>query len=75
MKEGLTQVQLADSVNLSSTAIAMLERGERRPSWDTVLALCRVLNVKCTAFTEAEAAEPPPPRHKPHRRRPPKPRG
>jgi transcriptional regulator with XRE-family HTH domain len=53
--KGLTQVQLADLADMSSNAVAMLERGERRPSWDTVLALCRVLKVQCTAFTEGAA--------------------
>jgi len=42
---GLTQQQLADIAGLTSTAVAMIERGERSPNLDTAARLCWALDV------------------------------
>ena len=42
---GLTQQQLADITELSVTAVAMIERGERGPNLDTAARLCWALDV------------------------------
>jgi DNA-binding XRE family transcriptional regulator len=42
---GLTQQELADIAGLTSTAVAMIERGERLPNLDTVARLCWALDV------------------------------
>jgi len=41
---GLTQQQLADIAELTVTAVAMIERGERTPSLDTAARLCWALD-------------------------------
>jgi DNA-binding XRE family transcriptional regulator len=42
---GLTQQQLADIAELTVTAVAMIERGERAPNLDTAARLCWALDV------------------------------
>jgi DNA-binding XRE family transcriptional regulator len=42
---GLTQQELADIAGLTSTAVAMIERGERSPNLDTAARLCWALDV------------------------------
>ena len=42
---GLTQQRLADIADLTVTAVAMAERGERAPSLDTAMRLCWALDV------------------------------
>jgi DNA-binding XRE family transcriptional regulator len=44
-KLGLTQQQLANIAELTVTAVAMLERGERVPNLDTAARLCWALDV------------------------------
>jgi DNA-binding XRE family transcriptional regulator len=41
---GLTQQQLADIAELTVTAVAMIERGERAPNLDTAARLCWALD-------------------------------
>lgn len=41
----LTQEQLAERAGLTSTAVAMIERGERSPSLDTAARLCWALDM------------------------------
>jgi DNA-binding XRE family transcriptional regulator len=41
---GLTQQQLADIADLTVTAVAMIERGERAPNLDTAARLCWALD-------------------------------
>ncbi|MBA4067626.1 MAG: hypothetical protein C0501_28760 [Isosphaera sp.] len=41
----LTQQQLADHAQLTVTAVAMIERGERSPNLDTAARLCWALDV------------------------------
>lgn len=42
---GLTQQELADIAELTVTAVAMIERGERVPNLDTAARLCWALDV------------------------------
>lgn len=42
---GLTQQELAEIAGLTSTAVAMIERGERSPNLDTAARLCWALDV------------------------------
>jgi DNA-binding XRE family transcriptional regulator len=42
---GLTQQRLADIAELTVTAVAMIERGERAPNLDTAARLCWALDV------------------------------
>lgn len=42
---GLTQQELADIAELTVTAVAMIERGERVPNLDTAVRLCWALDV------------------------------
>jgi DNA-binding XRE family transcriptional regulator len=42
---GLTQQQLADVAELTVTAVAMIERGERAPNLDTAARLCWALDL------------------------------
>jgi transcriptional regulator with XRE-family HTH domain len=51
---GLTQQALADRAELHRESLAKIERGERIPGWDTVLALAKALGVPCTAFVGPE---------------------
>lgn len=64
---GLSQKQLADKTGMVTDFISRLERGERSPSWETVLALCAALGVECTAFTVAPKDEPAPQRGRPRK--------
>jgi DNA-binding XRE family transcriptional regulator len=41
---GLTQQQLAELAELTATAVAMIERGERSPNLDTATRLCWALD-------------------------------
>jgi transcriptional regulator with XRE-family HTH domain len=64
---GLTQEQLAERAGMAWRTITHLEGGDRKPTWETVLALCQALGVDCGEFTR----EPTSP-HEPRRGRPPK---
>ena len=44
LKQGLTQDQLAYFAGLTTTAVAMIERGERTPSLETAAKLCWALD-------------------------------
>jgi transcriptional regulator with XRE-family HTH domain len=62
----LSLKELAERAGLTSDAIVKLESGARKPSWETVLALARVLGVDCTAFqTVPETDVPTRPRGRP----------
>lgn len=45
----VTQQQLADIADLTVTAVAMIERGERAPNLDTAARLCWALDVAAGA--------------------------
>jgi transcriptional regulator with XRE-family HTH domain len=47
---GLSQAELAERAGMHRFGVAKIERGERVPGWDTVLALGKALGVPCTAF-------------------------
>jgi transcriptional regulator with XRE-family HTH domain len=64
-EEGLTQVELAAAAGLHRFAVAKLEVGSRQPTWATVQALARALDVEVTAFVIA----PPPEAEKPSRQK------
>src|SRR5207247_6889251 len=44
-RAGITQQHLAETAQLSVTGLAMIERGERRPSLDTATRICWALDV------------------------------
>jgi transcriptional regulator with XRE-family HTH domain len=48
--KGLSQKELADSAEVTQAAVAHWEAGKKIPAFDSVLALCAALGVKCTAF-------------------------
>jgi transcriptional regulator with XRE-family HTH domain len=54
-----TRHELAARSGVHRQTIAMLEAGERVPSWDTVQALARALGVSVTAFETQPDATPP----------------
>jgi transcriptional regulator with XRE-family HTH domain len=49
---GLTQPELADRAGMNRFGIAKLEQGVTKPSWDTVVALCKALGVSCDSFLQ-----------------------
>lgn len=65
----MTQQELADATGLSLGALRHLEQGLRGPTWDSVVRLCRVLNVTSEVFMppkdEATTHEPPPAKGRP----------
>src|SRR2546429_9211786 len=67
-KAGLTQPALADLAGMNRFGIAKLEQGVTKPSWETVVALCKTLGVSCDAFMQAPSQQ-----HEPKRGRPSKP--
>src|SRR5438045_3291880 len=64
---GLSQPQLAGRVGMHKDALARLERGERLPSWPTVLALAEALGVNTDAFAQQPAEQAPPGRGRPRK--------
>lgn len=59
-KLGLSQEQLADESELHRNAIGLVERGERSPSLDTVLAIAKGLRMQpsdLVALLEQELAK------------------
>ena len=66
---GLTQKQLAERAELHYMTLVKLERGERVPSWETVVQVSRVLGCSCEAFlTPATNPEPETRRGRPPKR-------
>lgn len=57
---GLTQAALAEMAQMQSSVLARLERGEREPTWPTVLKLADALGVTPDAFTEDDSDDKPP---------------
>ncbi len=45
LSHGLTQVQMANKLNISPSAIGMYEQGRRKPDSDMLTKICRVFNV------------------------------
>jgi transcriptional regulator with XRE-family HTH domain len=52
---GWTQRQLAAAAGVTAAAVKALEQGRNKPTWDTVVALCRALDVRPDAFAQAPA--------------------
>jgi transcriptional regulator with XRE-family HTH domain len=50
----MTQTELAERAAMHRQAIAKLELGTNRPTWDSVQALARALGVSCEAFMVEE---------------------
>ena len=44
-EKALTQKQLADAMHVSCSLIGHIERGSRKPSLETLVSLCKVLNI------------------------------
>jgi transcriptional regulator with XRE-family HTH domain len=65
--KGLIQKELAERAGMTPDGIVKLESGARRPTWETVLALCQALNAEVGEF-----AKEPTNQHEPRRGRPPK---
>jgi transcriptional regulator with XRE-family HTH domain len=78
---GLTLAQLAEATGLHLQSLSRLERGEREPTWETVLKLSKALRWPTDAFlTESELADrgpldPPPAEEPPAPKRTRKPKG
>src|SRR5262245_5435492 len=64
---GLTQQQLAERAGMAWRTITHLEGGDRKPTWETVLALGVALGVDCGEFAKEPRTRP-----EPRRGRPPK---
>lgn len=64
---GLTQKELAERIGVTIDGLAKLERGERKPGWETVVALCDALNVSCDTFRTPPAVAETAPRGRPRK--------
>jgi transcriptional regulator with XRE-family HTH domain len=53
----LSRVELAERAGLAPDAIASLEQGRRKPTWETVQALCRALGVSSETFRDDQVGE------------------
>jgi transcriptional regulator with XRE-family HTH domain len=62
---GLTQADLAKLTGLTTDGIAKLERGDRGPTWETVVSLCKALRVEVGEFAKEPAERPAPRRGRP----------
>jgi transcriptional regulator with XRE-family HTH domain len=50
----MTLAELSDRAGLHLQSLARLERGERSPAWETVLALAEALGVTPNDFLEGQ---------------------
>jgi transcriptional regulator with XRE-family HTH domain len=62
---GLTQKQLAAKAGMALGGLNKLEQGINKPSFESVLAICKALGVDCTAFNEPPAGREPSGRGRP----------
>lgn len=53
----MTQAQLAEKIGVAQTFVGLIERGERQPSIETLVALADVFNVEVDRLLK-ENAEP-----------------
>lgn len=58
-KNGLTQIELAKKIGVSSSTIAMYEVGEREPSIETLDKMCEVFNVDMDTLCGRTSAKKP----------------
>jgi len=63
--KGWTQTQLAGQAGLTLDGLSRIERANRMPSWETVVALAEALGVTCEAFTQPPAGREPSGRGRP----------
>jgi transcriptional regulator with XRE-family HTH domain len=72
LREGksLTQKELAERTGLTTDGVAKLERSERSPTWETVIALCRALGAEPSDFAREPAAQSEPRRGRPRKAAP-----
>jgi transcriptional regulator with XRE-family HTH domain len=66
---GDTLASLSARAGLHLQSLARIERGEREPTWRTVVALAKALGVTTDSFLAEEPADPPPEPEKPKRRK------
>lgn len=57
--QGLSRQELADKAGMKVGGIRDLEQGRRKPTWETVIAIAKALDVDCTAFLEEPILDPP----------------
>jgi transcriptional regulator with XRE-family HTH domain len=58
MQAGLSRKELAARAGLQSEAgLRDLEQGRRRPSWETVVALCKALGITSDSFLQRPTGE------------------
>lgn len=50
--KGLSQKWIADQLSVGKGAYSMYERGENRPSYQTVERLCEILNISITDISD-----------------------
>src|SRR5260370_37706096 len=55
---GLSLKEMAERAGVTPDAIVKLESGNRKPGWETVIALADALGVECTAFLQEAAPAP-----------------
>jgi transcriptional regulator with XRE-family HTH domain len=53
----LTQEQAAEEAHLNPKYLGQVERGEKRPSFEAIMALAKALNVSPAAFFDFEREE------------------
>ena len=68
--KGLTQTELAARTGLTTDGIAKLERSDRGPTWETVIALCQALGVAVGEFAKEPSALPASRRGRPRKSEP-----
>lgn len=66
-EKGLTRDELADLAGIKATAVRDMEQGAYSPNWETVVALCKALEVGCQAFMQEPAKAPPVGRGRPRK--------
>lgn len=64
----LTQGHLAELAAMSKAGVTHLERGIRKPSWETIQKLAAALGVDVKAFLEPAADVPAPGRGRPRKK-------
>lgn len=71
---GMSKYRLAELAGLSWQGVALLEKGDREPSWDTVVRISLALGVSCEEFIDRgftlPESTPPRPKGRPKGRRP-----
>jgi transcriptional regulator with XRE-family HTH domain len=56
----LSRDVLAERAGIKPSAVRDIEQAVYSPNWETVVALCRALGVRCDAFLERPTDRPPP---------------